>query len=184
MMAVFQLIVAPLLAAYPEAAHRIERSQALLDRYQTLSAQRGELVRRLETVEKAAARAVAYVNGSSHTLAGAALQNHVRKIIEDWDGKLHSSQVLPAEPLEGELPVRRVTVKLRLSVQVEKLQDLIYRLETAQPFVFIQELSILKTDNTRRRSDREAKPTTLEARLEIYGFMRAPHHRGIATVRN
>ena len=173
LLAVFQLVVAPMLAAYQEVARTIELSQGLLYRYRALSASRPQLAARLESVEKAAIGAVAYIPESSDSLAGAALQDHVRNIVERAGGELHSSQILPVESVNLEFSVRRVALKLMLLVEVGGLQNLIYDLETAQPFVLIRELTVISGPEARHRSDPGPKPM-LEVRLQVYGFMRAP----------
>jgi general secretion pathway protein M len=173
LLAVFQLIAAPMLTAYQEVARTIELSQGLLYRYRALSLGRAHLAARFEVVEKTATRSVAYITESSNTLAGAALQNHVRNIVERGGGELHSSQILPVESIQLDVSVRRVALKLKVLVEVGRLQHLIYNVETAKPFVFIRELSILGVTEAQDHSDTGTKPM-LELRLQVYGFMRAP----------
>jgi general secretion pathway protein M len=168
-LAAFQLIAAPLLTAYPEVAGRIEHSHLLLRRYRALSAQRAQLSARLEAVKNAVADSIAYLKGSSDTLAGAALQNHVRSIVEGAGGELRSSQILPVESIEPEISVRRVALKLHLKVEIVRLQDLLYEFETAQPCIFIEEITILRGTVSRLGGDAETNQM-LEVMLEVYGF--------------
>jgi general secretion pathway protein M len=167
--AAFQLIVAPLLAAYPDVASRIEQSQALLHRYRGLSAERPQLSARLESVKDALANNVAYLKGPSDTLAGAELQNQVRSIVEDTGGELHSSQVLPVRSIDPEILLREVGLKFKVLVEIEGLQDLLYELETAQPWMFIEDITILRKES--QLSGGAGTNPMLEVTFEVYGFL-------------
>lgn len=172
-LAALLLIVAPILTAHREIASTIELSRGLLYRYRALSARHAQLAARLEAVERAATDAGAYLREASDSLAGAELQMHVQSIVERSGGELYSVQVLPVEPVGLEVAVRRVALKLKLMVEMTRLQDLIYNLETAQPFVFLSELRVLSVGESRDRGDAGAKPV-LEVRLQAYGFTHVP----------
>ena len=139
---VFQLIVAPMLMDDPEIARRIEESQTLLRRYRALSAQGPELSARLEAATDAVARSITYLQGSSQTLAGAELQNLARGILEGVDGELQSSQILAVNSAQRGVAITRVALRLQARVGIAHLQDLLYGLETAQPSIFIQSITI------------------------------------------
>lgn len=173
-LAALLLIVAPILTARSEMASTIEVSRDLLYRYRALSARHAQLAARLEAVQRTATDVGAYITGSSDTLAGAELQTHVQSIIERSGGELHSIQILPVEPaiedrVKLEAAASRVALKLKLAVEMGRLQDLLYDLETAQPFVFIRELIILGAGHS---GDAGAKPM-LDVTLQVYGFTRA-----------
>jgi general secretion pathway protein M len=169
--AIAKLIVAPLLTAYPEVALRIEHSQALLNRYRALSAQRPRLSARLRAAKNAVADNTAYLKGGpSDTLAGAALQNQVRSIVEGVGGVLRSSQLLPLETVEPEIFVRRVGLRLEVQVAMERLRDMLYELETTQPWVFVKEMTISR-GKVGELGGVAGINTMLEMRIEIYGFL-------------
>ena len=167
--AAFHLIVGPLLTAYTDLASRIEQSQALLWRYRTLSAQRVQLSARLQAVRDALTNKVAYLREPSDTLAGAELQNQVRSIVEDAGGELRSSQILPVTSNDAKISPRQVALKIKVLVEMERLQDLLYELETAQPWMFVQEITILRKDS-QNSGDAKTNPM-LEVTLELYGLL-------------
>ena len=166
----FKLVAGPLLTAYADATLRIEHSQALLSRYRALSAQRPRLSTQLEAMERLVAASTAYLKlGPSDTLAGPALQNHVRNIVEAVGGVLRSSQILPLEPIESNVSVSRVGLVLQIRVAVEGFQDMLYNLETAQPSLFIKEITIIGGKAGRLGEGAGANPP-LDVRMEVYGL--------------
>ena len=175
-LAAFQLIIAPVLTDHRDLGLKIELSQELLYRYRELSARRAQLEARHEAVEKRATETVAYFRASSDTIGGAGLQIHVQNIVERAGGEVQSSEILPVESMKLKV-VRRVALKVKLLIDIARLQDIIYDLESAQPFVFIMELSVYGMAESRQTSDAGNKPM-LEVTLQVYGFMCAPSATG------
>jgi general secretion pathway protein M len=171
-LALVQLLVLPVLAAYRETAASIEQSQTLLQRYRALAAQRPRLEEELATQQKAEVASIAYLEGASDALAAAALQDQVRAIITRAGGDLRSTQILPVEPAGPESSVRRASLRLQLAVDVEGLQQLLYELETSEPYLFVEDLNI-RERSLRRLRDEEDEAPVLDVSLEVSGYMRA-----------
>lgn len=171
-LALVQLLVLPVLAAYRETAASIEQSQTLLQRYRALAAQRPRLEDELASQQKAEVASVAYLEGASDALAAAALQDQVRAIITRAGGELRSTQILPVEPASPESSVRRASLRLQLAVDVDGLQQLLYELETSEPYLFVEDLNI-RERSLRRLRDEEEEAPVLDVSLEVSGYMRA-----------
>jgi general secretion pathway protein M len=171
-LALVQLLVLPVLAAYWETAASIEQSQTLLQRYRALAAQRPELEEELAAQQKAEVASVAYLEGTSEALAAAALQDQVRVIITRAGGDLRSTQILPVEPAGPESSVRRASLRLQLAVDVDGLQQLLYELETSEPYLFVEDLNI-RERSLRRLRDEDDEAPVLDVSLEVSGYMRA-----------
>jgi hypothetical protein len=168
------LIVAPILTAHREMASKIEVSRGLLNRYRALSAGQVQLAGRVEAVERTATYAGAYVRERSDAVAAATLREHVQDIVQRAGGELHASQVLPVEPVKEEVGVRRVSLNLQLAIEIGRLQDLIYDLETAAPFVFIRKVTIAIIGEPGHGGDAGADPT-VDVKLQVYGFAQDVH---------
>jgi general secretion pathway protein M len=168
--AAFQLIAFPVFRVYPEVARRIEEAQTSLRRYQALSAQGAQLLAHLQAAKNVVANSLTYLKGSSHTLAGAELQNQVRNIVEAAGGELRSSQILPAEANENKNDIRRVIVRAQIGVSMGRLQELLYNIETNTPGLFIHEILIHQDTDSGLGEDQEIDPM-LEVMVEIYGFL-------------
>ena len=95
-----------------------------------------------EKAALAAARpttASGFLAGSDPQLAAASLAGRLNSDIKAMGGELVSSEAVDAKDEEG---VKRVGLRLRVSLPQASLPSLFYRLEYSQPTLFIQTLSI------------------------------------------
>lgn len=161
----YRLIVAPVVDAHETAAQSIERSQMLLERYQLLAAQRDKLTRHIAARERIADGSAAYFDAPTDALAAAAVQDHVGSVIARAGGELHSTQVLASKPVEGVAGISRSRLMLNLSVDIEGLERLLYDLESDEPYLFIEEITI----QTQTRHD-DPQQRRLTVTLEVYGY--------------
>jgi general secretion pathway protein M len=169
----YVLLIAPVVELYRATDEAIESSETLLQRHRMLAAQRSDLSARLDE-EKAQAAAIAgYLEGPSDPLALAQLQDLVKGVIEAAGGELRSTQTLPAQTVDISPGTRRATLRVQMVVAIDGLAAILYDLESGQPYILIDELSV-RSQRTRRRlgSTSEAAPL-LEITLELSGFVRA-----------
>jgi general secretion pathway protein M len=167
-----RLIVAPLLGAYQQGERDIEDARTLLQRYRALAEQRPRLAERLAEQEERAAAAAGYLEGPSDALAAAQLQDRVKSVVEAAGGELRSTQILPAEALEGDLGFRRTTIRVQIAVTIEGLASILYELETGQPYLLIDDVTVRQERvRRRRRSEPESEPI-LDVNLELFGYLR------------
>jgi general secretion pathway protein M len=167
----YRLIVAPLLSAYRDGEARIEQAKDLLQRYEALAQQRSLLTDRLAEQQELAASAAGYLQGPSDALAAAQLQDRVKSVVEAAGGELRSTQILPAEQLEEDLGFRRATLRIHFVGTIEGLEETLFELETGQPYLIIDDVTIRQERVRRRRSEPEAQPM-LDVSLELFGYVR------------
>jgi general secretion pathway protein M len=172
LLAGWTFVVAPLLRGYQTTAEQIERSQSLLERYRRLAAQQPELQRMVDQASQAAGASAGYLKGETEALAAASLQEQVRALVDDAGGELRSTQILPLEPAEEGVPARRVGLRLQLAIDLEGLQALLHGLETAEPYLFLEDVTMRERRMRRRRRNDPEPPPMLDVALEIYGFVR------------
>ena len=173
-----RLIALPVADAYQQAAQSIAQSQTLLQRYQALAAERPQLEEQVAAQREATVTSAAYLEGESDALAGAALQDQVRTIIARAGGELNSTQILPVAPAGPDNSVRRASLKLQLTVDIEGLQQLLYELETAEPYLFVDDL-IIRERRLRRLRDGAGEELMLDVSFEISGYLRAAGARTV-----
>jgi general secretion pathway protein M len=169
----YGLLIAPVVELYRATDEAIESSETLLQRHQTLAAQRSDLAARLNE-EKAQAAAIAgYLDGPSDPLALAQLQDLVKGVIEAAGGELRSTQTLPAQTVDISPGTRRATLRVQMVVAIDGLAAILYKLESGQPCILIDDLAV-RSQRTRRRlgGSPEAAPL-LDITLELSGFVRA-----------
>lgn len=167
----YQFVVAPVVAAYRDSDEAIERNQALLQRYLRLAAERPALDEMVAEQEALVADAAGYLQGGSEALAAAELQNRVKELVENAGGTLHSTQNLRSSD-DDDAPARRATVRVRFSVDIEGLAQVLYELETGEPYLFVEEVTIRELRERRRRRNEPEPGPMLDVGLDVYGYLR------------
>lgn len=117
-----------------------------------------------------------YYDAETAALAGAELQRELQEIVRDAGARLINTQFLPAGA-EEQPP--RVRIRTQLQGTTEALLDVIYRIEEARPFLFVDQLSVRANvrrtvrSNPRfrgRRGTAQAQDGELTIRLDIFGY--------------
>jgi general secretion pathway protein M len=169
----FRLVVAPLMAAFQDNAGRIEENEALLQRYLALAEQRQAMSDRLGAQQELAASAAGYLEGPSDALAAAQLQDRVKSVIEGAGGELRSTQILPAVAVAGDAGIRRAALRVQFAVTIAGLAETLYELESGQPYLLIEQLTVREQRTRRRRRDEPESEASLDISLELSGYLHA-----------
>jgi general secretion pathway protein M len=170
----------PWLQQVANLKHEIESLNDQTSRYrrliQTLPGLRAELdqVRSNEDVKDL------YFNAKTPALAGAQIQREVQKMVNASGARLVSTQVLASDDKEQPPKVR---VRAQIQGKTDALKDILYDLEKARPFLFVDQMSIRSTarrttagrnprarGRQRRRSVRRQPQGMLTVRLDVFGY--------------
>lgn len=119
-----------------------------------------------------------YFDAATPALAGAQLQTDVQEMVREAGARPISTQVLPVKADEQPL---RVRIRTQLQGDTEALLDILFRIEQARPFLFVDQMSIRSTTpraaparRTSRRPVRRVGPQSqvgqLTVRLDIFGY--------------
>jgi general secretion pathway protein M len=81
-----------------------------------------------------------FLSAPTETLAASALDNNIRRIVNDANGMVVSSH--PVVDHDSQSPGNRIEIKAVIDGKIDALQDLLFRLETGTPMVFVDELSL------------------------------------------
>jgi general secretion pathway protein M len=168
----YLLVVLPVLHAYRDNGAAIEQAEALLQRQRALAAQRPLLLARIEEEKEQADAVAGYLQGPSDALAAAQLQDRLKAVVEAAGGELRSTRILPAVAVEASPGTRRAALQVQMVVTIAGLAEILYGLETGQPYVLIDELSVRNQRERRRRGEPESEPM-LDVSLKLSGFVRA-----------
>lgn len=147
----------------------IERLTDQLERYRRLAATLPGLEGSLARIENDPALGSYYLPGQTDTLAAAELQNQLKQMVESSGGTLVSSQLLPSTDQED---VHSVSVSLRLNCSTDQLFDILYKVESARPLLFVDTLSVREQRRRRRRGQEEESAGDLSIRIDVYGYVR------------
>ena len=169
----YLLVVGPVIAAYRDAGEAIAQAQTLLQSYRERAEQGPQLTQLLAEEEKRAGRVTGYLAAVDDALAAAELQDRLKGVVEGAGGALRSAQSLNVEPVEAVAGVRRAGLKVRFAADIESLAAILYELETGEPYLFVEGLSIREPRRQRRRSDDgpEEAPE-LDVVVDLYGYVR------------
>lgn len=108
-----------------------------------------------------------FVEGATGALAANALQQRIAGLVEEIGGKLSSIAV---EPASDEAEARgRVVVQASADMDTAALQQMLFRLETGAPFLFVQQLTVQRVSDEASAADR---PQSLHVDMRIAGYQR------------
>ncbi len=119
-----------------------------------------------------------YFDAKTPALAGAELQREVQRMVESAGGRVVSTQILPSTRDEQPPTVR---VRAQIQGSTENLLDVLYQVEKARPFLFVDQLTVRaprQTTTTPRyrgaRARRAVRATPramqLTVRLDVFGY--------------
>jgi general secretion pathway protein M len=156
---------------------RIADSEDQLSRFRRMIGTLPELRAELERVRSNESFKAFYFNAPTAALAGAELQRQVQDIVTAANGRLISTQILPGPPEESP---PRVRVRTQIQGSTETLLDVLYNLEQARPFLFVDQVSVRSSARPQQpaadpRGRAIRRPPVnpageLTIRLDIFGF--------------
>ena len=139
-------------------------------RYQRVIASREEVLIEIEQGRKEI-NALGYF--SAHTkpsLAAAELQKRIKEMVQNADGEISSTQVLPNKDKDGLL---RITVKVKLTGDMEMLRNLLFEIDVEKPLMMIENLTIVPGPKKRNRKTRKREQTDkVVVTLEVSSYIR------------
>lgn len=116
----------------------IENATDNLIRYRRFSEQAPAIEQEIEKIAALNAKRF-FIKTSNPSLAASDIQDAVKQIIESRRGKLLSVQILPAKD-EGKY--RRISLTIQANVTPLALQHILHGIESRDPMLFIDNLSI------------------------------------------
>jgi general secretion pathway protein M len=120
-----------------------------------------EMLKRLQNAD------VQELRSTSPAVAAAELQRLVKRIAVARNAQVLSAQNLTAHQEAG---FDRISLKVRMRGELESIVQAFYDLETGEPFVFLDNVSI-RASRGRRVRGRVAPQQTLDIDMEVIGYM-------------
>ncbi len=148
-----------------------------IKRYERIIASRDQVMRGVEQARNDVNSRGYFYEQKTASLAAAALQEHIKKIINHAGGDLSSIQVLP-QKTERELV--RITVKIRLSGSMQMLRRLLFEIDTDKPLMHINSITIIPSVRRLKRKTipkEESGQVTVTA--EVSAYMKKDRHEPI-----
>ena len=108
-----------------------------------------------------------YLKSSSSALAAAELQRLVKRIVVTQHAEVLSTQILTAAQ---EQDLNRISLKVRIRGTLGNIVQVFYAVESSEPFMFLENISVRAKSGRRGRSKIPA-PQLLDVDLELIGYM-------------
>jgi general secretion pathway protein M len=170
LLGVDEFVLEPYWRAWSEAQESIAASRTLLAGFQRSAAERPGLESQLRALDGSTVPPQpGLIEATNAPLAAAGLQSSVKAIFETAGGQVRSVQDLPTTRIGS---FHQVTIRLDVAVATEGLQKALYRIESSQPYMFVDNLAIRAPEPQRMPGPRPAG-NELSVRLEVYGYIRA-----------
>ncbi len=169
-------VFAPWWQRLADLDQRLERSRDQIHNFQRLMNTLPLLSAELEQVRSRDDTKAFYLAAATPALAGAELQSQVQEIIREGGARPVSAQILPID--QNEQPPR-IRVRVQFQGTAASLLNILYRIESARPFLFIDQMSLRSgasnvplrvTNNPLQQIEQPRHRDDLTLRLDIFGF--------------
>lgn len=167
--ALYVALIQPVIDDYRDTTDSVDRTSALLERYRRIGQSLPGLEAELARLKQQPGTQDGFFQGASDALVAAQLQGRLRAAVDAAQGELKSTQVLPAVE-EGKM--RRIAVRGQMSGNLAAAQQVLYELESASPYLFIDNLDMRARPPDRRAQAPDLDPV-LDVRFDIYGYVLA-----------
>lgn len=139
-------------------------------RYQRVIASREEVLTEIEQGRKEINSLGYFSTQTKPSLAAAELQKRLKEMVQNADGDISSTQVLPNKDQDGLL---RITVKVKLTGDMEMLRNLLFEIDVEKPLMMIENLTIVPGPKKRNRKTRKREETgKVVVTLEVSSYIR------------
>jgi general secretion pathway protein M len=164
------IVVMPLISMTRDYQDHVEDLEFRLNRLQKVSAERKQLVARLEQQKSGDKSDETFLPTEAASLASADLQSKIKEAISNAGGELTSTQVIPEHDEEQ---FTRIGVKVRMNGSSPILKQVLYRFESAKPYLFVENLNIRPIRVPRNPNQKnQVMPDKLSIDFDVVAFMR------------
>lgn len=162
-------VAQPVWARYQAYQNEKLNQTMLLAKFQARAASITQLQARRAKLEQRDTNNPGLIRAGTDALAAAHLQAAVTKLIVRGGGSVASMQVLPPSR-EGEF--QRVRINANVRSPMLKFFDVLYEIESATPFIFVDSLNIRSAFAARPGQSSSTQTTMLSIRLQVSSFRR------------
>ena len=168
---IYWVAIMPLLDKSQFYRESIEDSEFRLQRYKRSIAGKEAWQKQLLTVKQREQSSQHFSNKETPALASADFQKLIKTTVTDAGGRLTSTQVVPPSEEDS---FSKITIKVRMTGNMETLRDVLYTLESTRPMLLIDNLTLRPIRGKRNRKTRKMMPSDqLNVYFDVVGYLRA-----------
>lgn len=172
MVSVIALVLSPLISAKFELDEELAGLEFKLEQYERILATKEAVVASVENLKDQPDEQSYFINQDTEALASAEMQEFLKRTIVDAGGQLSSTQVVPAVT-NNKLDFKSVDVRVRMTASSEQLRTVLYKIETATPFIVIDQIDMRPLRGNRNAVTNQLDASNLlSVNFQAVSFMR------------
>jgi len=141
-----------------------------LQQYERILAKKDAVIASMAHIKQQHEKQGYFNSQKTDALASAEMQEFIKKAIVDAGGQLSSTQALPVSNKDK---FSRITVRVRMTGNSEVLRAVLYKIETSNPLIIIDQIDIRPMRGTRNRITRQIESSNeLNVNFQAVSFMR------------
>ena len=166
------VVIVPLVSKGMELHETKNNLVFRLQQYERILATKDTVIAGMAKIKEQHEQQGYFNSQTTDALASAEMQEFIKKAIVDAGGQLSSTQALPVSNKDK---FSRITVRVRMTGNSEVLRAVLYKIETATPFIIIDQIDIRPMRGKRNRTTRQIDPSNeLNVNFQAVSFMRKP----------
>ena len=167
---VISIAIVPLVSSGLEYHEQKQELAFRLQRSKNTVLRKDSVVENIERIKQQYQQQNYFSTRDTEALTSADLQKFIKTAISRAGGQLTSTQVLPARNEDG---LNRVSVKVRMSGDIEALRSVLHDIESSVPVMIVDQIDIRPVRGKRNRKTRKIKSSNkLNVNFQVAGFMR------------
>ena len=168
---VILVIIVPLVSMKMEFKDTKESLVLKLQQYERILAKSDAVTASMQNITSAQETQEYFNRQATDALASADMQEFIKKTIVEAGGQLSSTQALPVINKEN---FKRITVSVRMTGSSQVLRAVLYKIETSEPLIIINQFDIRPMRGARNPVTRQMEPSNeLNINFQALSFMRS-----------
>ena len=169
---IFLVIIMPLMSEAMELHNTKNDLVFKLQKYERILAKADLITKSVATINQQQDMQGYFNLQDTDALASADMQEFIKKAIIEAGGQLSSTQALPLSNKEN---FKRITVSVRMTGNSDVLRKVLYKIETSEPLIIINQIDIRPMRGTRNRVTKQMESSNeLNVNFQAVSFMRNP----------
>jgi len=156
------LMVAPVMSHVQSLREEIDGERLMLGRFGQVANRQAQAAE-FDRASQAAVESNAYLKGESESIRAAGLQRLLAELAAADRVRLYSTRALEARE-RGE--VKLIGVRVQFQGEIEQVRALLYRIESARPFLFLEAVQI---HPLAAYSPGDEQTGILDVRFDVFG---------------
>ena len=169
---IFLIVILPLITKKIELSEVKNNFVVKLQQYERILANKNVVSTNMANITNEHKSQGYFNSQETDALASAEMQEFIKKAIVDAGGQLSSTQALPVSSDDN---FNKITVRVRMTGNSEELRAVLYKIETSEPLIIIDQIDIRPMRGTRNRTTRQIESSNeLNINFQAVSFMRKP----------